>query len=46
MQSSAADVPAYLDEVAPPRREVLAAVRQLCLEQLAGFEESMQYGPT
>ena len=44
MQSTAPDVDAYLAEVPAERREVLAAVRQLCLDYLPGYEESMAYG--
>lgn len=44
MQSTAADVDAYLAEVPAARREVMSAIRQLCHAHLAGFEESMQYG--
>ena len=44
MQSRAADVDAYLDEVPPERRELLAKMRALCLETLAGHEESIAYG--
>ena len=44
MQSTATDVDAYLAEVPPERRQVLAAIRQLCLEHLLGYEESMDYG--
>lgn len=44
MQSTAANVDAYLAEVPPERRQILAAIRQLCLEHLAGYEEKMAYG--
>ena len=44
MQSTATDVDAYLAEVPPERRPVLAAIRQLCLENLPGYEEGMDYG--
>ena len=44
MQSTATDVDAYLAVVPPERRQVLAAIRQLCLEHLPGYEESMDYG--
>lgn len=45
MQSTAADVDAYLAEVPAERREVLAASRQLCRENLSGYAEGMDYGP-
>ncbi len=44
MQSTAANVDAYLAEVPPERRDVLAAIRQLCLENLLGYTEGMDYG--
>ena len=44
MQSTAANVDAYLAHVPPERRQILAAVRQLCLEHLPGYEEAMDYG--
>jgi uncharacterized protein YdhG (YjbR/CyaY superfamily) len=44
MQSTAADVDAYLAEVPPERRECTAKLRQLCKKILKGYEESMQYG--
>ncbi|MGH2616385.1 MAG: iron chaperone [Thermomicrobiales bacterium] len=44
MQSAAENVDAYLAEVPPERREVLTAIRQLCLENLPGYVEGMEYG--
>jgi uncharacterized protein YdhG (YjbR/CyaY superfamily) len=44
MQSAAADVDAFLEEVPPERRGVLAAIRQLCRNNLPGYEEGMDYG--
>ena len=44
MQSRAVDVDAYLDEVPPDRRELLTSLRELCLQVLDGYEESMAYG--
>jgi uncharacterized protein YdhG (YjbR/CyaY superfamily) len=44
VQSSAADVDAYLDEVAPERQPALRRLREMCLTELTGFTESMQYG--
>ena len=44
MQSTATDADAYLGEVPVERRAVLAAIRQLCLELLPGYEEGIDYG--
>ena len=44
MQSTATSVDAYLAEVPAARRDVLATIRQLCLENLPGYEEGMSYG--
>src|SRR6188474_3300651 len=45
MQSKAATVEQYLDELPEDRREAIAAVRRLILENLdEDFEEGMQYG--
>jgi len=44
MQSTATDVDAYLTEVPVKRRAVLAAIRQLCLDFLPGYEEGMAFG--
>ena len=44
MQSNAPTVKAYLEEVPEERRPALIRLRQLCLQVLDGFEESMLYG--
>lgn len=44
MQSKAANVDDYLKEVPENRRESLTQLRNLCLEILDGYEESMEYG--
>ncbi|MEV0627531.1 iron chaperone [Nonomuraea wenchangensis] len=44
VQSKAGDVDGYLTEVPAERREVLAKLRQLCREELVGFDEIMAYG--
>ena len=44
MQSSAADVDTYLATVPQERQEVLRALRRLCLSDLPGHEEGMDYG--
>lgn len=44
MQSAAKSVDAYLAEVPQERRQVLTALRQVCLDALTGFEEGMTYG--
>ncbi|MFD5854773.1 iron chaperone [Streptomyces chartreusis] len=44
VQSNAVDVDGYLNEVAEDRRVALAKVRQLCRDELAGFDEVMAYG--
>lgn len=45
MQSQASTVEEYLSELPDDRREIIAAVRQLVLDNLGqGFEEGMQYG--
>ena len=44
MNSSAANVDAYLDEVPRERRQALERLRSLCQSELPGYEESMAYG--
>jgi len=44
VQSTATNVDAYLAEVPVERRDVLAAIRRLCLEHLPDYEEGMDYG--
>ena len=41
MQSKAKTVKGYLDEVPENRREALERIRDLCIEILEGYEESM-----
>ncbi len=43
MQSMAADVDRYLEEVPEKRKAALAQLRALCVETLVGYEESMEY---
>ena len=44
VQSSAATVEQYLDEVAPERLPAMRRFRDLCQEHLPGWEERMQWG--
>ena len=44
MQSKAESVDQYLKEAPQERRESLNQLRKLCLENLVGYQESMQYG--
>ena len=44
MQSTAPNVDAYLTEIPAERRDVLIAIRHLCLKHLLGYEEGMAYG--
>ena len=44
MQSTATNVDAYLAEIPAERREVLIAIRRLCLKRLPDYEEGMDYG--
>ena len=44
MQSEAKTVDGYLKEVPDGRRAALERLRELCLETLDGYEESMSYG--
>ena len=44
MQSTAATVDEYLETVPPERLAALSEIRQLCLQILSGYEESMAYG--
>lgn len=44
MQSKAATVDEYLKEVPPERLEALKKIRKLCLQELKGYVEIMQYG--
>ncbi|MCC6643517.1 DUF1801 domain-containing protein [Candidatus Peregrinibacteria bacterium] len=44
MQSKAKTVTEYLKEVPSDRLDTLLEIRDLCLQNLNGFQESMQYG--
>jgi uncharacterized protein YdhG (YjbR/CyaY superfamily) len=44
MQSKAITVDAYLEEADESRKPYLAALRDLCREVLAGYDEGMAYG--
>jgi uncharacterized protein YdhG (YjbR/CyaY superfamily) len=44
MQSTASTVDEYLKTVPPKRLAALVRIRQLCLDTLKGYEESMAYG--
>jgi uncharacterized protein YdhG (YjbR/CyaY superfamily) len=44
MQSTAKDVTSYLQQVPTERQETLTKLRQLCLETLESYQESMDYG--
>jgi len=44
MKSEATTVEEYLADVPEERRPALETLRTLCLEELAGYEEEMQYG--
>jgi uncharacterized protein YdhG (YjbR/CyaY superfamily) len=44
MQSTAATVDEYLKTVPADRLAALVRIRQLCLDRLKGYEESMAYG--
>ncbi|MGT2526361.1 iron chaperone [Streptomyces nojiriensis] len=44
MQSKASNVDDYLTEAPEERRGALTKVRQLCREELVGFDEVMAYG--
>ncbi len=44
MQSQAKNVDAYLREAPEDRRQALAQLRELCVEILEGYAESMEYG--
>ena len=44
MQSTAATVDEYIKTVPSERREAITRLRELCLRELKGYEESMQYG--
>jgi uncharacterized protein YdhG (YjbR/CyaY superfamily) len=44
MKSKATTVEEYLAHVPEERHQALETLRTLCLEELAGYEEGMQYG--
>jgi uncharacterized protein YdhG (YjbR/CyaY superfamily) len=44
MKSEATTVEEYLADVPEERRPALETLRTLCLDELAGYEEGMQYG--
>jgi uncharacterized protein YdhG (YjbR/CyaY superfamily) len=44
MKSKATTVEEYLADVPEERRRALETLRTLCLEELVGYEEGMQYG--
>jgi uncharacterized protein YdhG (YjbR/CyaY superfamily) len=44
MKSEAPDVASYIDEAPAERREFLGALRDVCQDELVGFEEDMTYG--
>ena len=44
MQSKAKDVTTYIQEASAERQDFLRRLRELCLAELTGFEESMDYG--
>lgn len=44
MQSKAADVKTYLQQVPTERSAALGKLRNLCLQILQGYEEVMEYG--
>jgi uncharacterized protein YdhG (YjbR/CyaY superfamily) len=44
MKSDATTVEEYLADVPEERRPALETLRALCLDELAGYEEEMQYG--
>ena len=44
MRSKARDVTTYIEEAPTERQEALRRLRELCLAELTGFEEAMEYG--
>ncbi|MFG2334153.1 iron chaperone [Streptomyces sp. NPDC048604] len=44
VRSKASDVDGYLTEVPEERRVMLTKMRELCREELVGFDEVMAYG--
>jgi hypothetical protein len=44
MQSKAETVEEYLQEVPYNRQAALSQLRQLCIDKLVGYQESMEFG--
>jgi uncharacterized protein YdhG (YjbR/CyaY superfamily) len=44
VQTGVPDASSYIAAAPADRRETLAAIRQLCLDELSGYEETMTYG--
>ena len=44
MQSKANSVDEYLQEVPEERQEALSQLREFCIKNLIGYDESMEYG--
>ena len=44
MKSNATEVSAYLEEVPPARKTAMEKLRQLCRENLKGYEECIEFG--
>lgn len=44
MTSAANTVDEYLDEVPDERKEAIKRIRELCLSELPGYSETMEYG--
>jgi len=44
MTSKATDIASYLKELPADRRAAIEKLRNLCRQQLAGYEECMEYG--
>ena len=44
MKSNVDTVEEYLQEVQADRKAALAQLRQLCIDKLVGYQESMEYG--
>ena len=44
MEGNDPDVSAYIAGTPADRRETLSAIRELCLEELVGYEETIRYG--
>jgi uncharacterized protein YdhG (YjbR/CyaY superfamily) len=44
VQTNDPDASAYIAETPADRRATLSAIRELCLEELVGYEETIRYG--